>query len=83
MGFLLKSQQLCGPPYYSNFCGIGLEHRALQSPTRRATVSNQDTMKRRVETRGEVSHVAISKRGRGEFIILPYVISSLSLRTSN
>ena len=30
-----------------------------------------------------VSDVAISKRGRGGFIILPYVISSLSLRTSN
>ena len=39
--------------------------------------------KKRVETRGVVSDVAISKRGRGELIFLPYVISSLSLRTSN
>ena len=41
------------------------------------------TMKKGVETRDVVSDVAISKRGRGEFIFLLYVISSLSLRTSN
>ena len=61
-----------------NFCGIDLEHRELQSPGR-----NQDAMKKRVETSGVVSDVTISKRGRGELIFLPYVISNLSLRTSN
>ena len=37
-------------------------------------------MKKRVETRGVVSDVAMSKKGRGEFIFLPYIINSLSLR---
>ena len=32
-----------------NFCGIGIEHRALQSPKRRTNVWKQDTMKKRVE----------------------------------
>ena len=63
--------------------GIGPEHRALQSPRRRSTVWKQDTMKKRVVTRGVVSDVPMSKRGRGELILLPYVISSLSLRTSS
>ena len=35
--------------YDKNFCGIGLEHKALQWPRRRATGLNQDTMKKRVE----------------------------------
>ena len=56
-----------------NFCGIGLEHRELQSPRRRAK------MKKRVQTHGVISDVAISKRGRGD-LFFTYVISSLSLK---
>ena len=41
------------------------------------------TMKKRVETRGVVSDVATSKRGRGEFTFYRHVISSLSLKTGN
>ena len=46
-------------------------------------VFENQTQWKRVETRGMVSDVAITKRGRGGFIILPYVSSSLSLRSSN
>ena len=54
--------------FHQNFCDIGLENRALQSPRRRETGWKQDTMKKRVEHVVVVSDVAISKRGRGEFI---------------
>ena len=43
--------------FNQNCCGIDLGHRALQSPRRKETVWNQDTMKKRVETRDVVSEM--------------------------
>ena len=50
-----------------NFCGIGIEHWALQSPTRKTTVWKQDTVKEGKNTWCGIT-CSILKRGRGEFI---------------